>query len=81
MIFVYGVFLLVIAGILVFSGKTGRRQLFLALACGGAITLILPFIYAGTGDAQVTLMQLLYFPLLVCVTWLVMFLISRFRAK
>lgn len=80
MLFVYGIFLLLIAAIVIFSGKAGRRQLVLALACGGAVTLLLPFLY-GAGSREIFVIQLLYFPVLVCLTWLAMFAISRFRNR
>ena len=76
----YGIFLLLVAAIVIFSGKAGRRQLVLAFACGGAITLLLPFLY-GAGGSELFVIQLLYFPVLVCLTWLVIFLISRFRNR
>ena len=77
----YGVFLLAVAAILIFSGRVGRRQLILALACGGVITFALEFIYAGLPSGQMIFIQLIFFPLVVLTTWTAMFLVSRFKNR
>lgn len=79
--FFYGLFLLALAAILIFTGPAGRRHLVLALACGGVITFILPFVYAGLGGAQLFTLQLVFFPFLVLSTWGTLFLVSRLKNR
>ena len=77
--YVYAPFLLVLAAILIFSGRDGRRLLVLALACGGAITFLFRFLYPQLQAHEAVAMQMLYFPFLVLGTWAILFLVSRFR--
>ena len=77
----YAVFLLIIAAILIFSGSSGRRHLVLAVACGGVITFILRFVYPGLESGNLLAVQLLFFPILVMVTWVLLFTISRIRRR
>lgn len=81
MAILYGVFLLAVAAIVIFSGARGRRQLVLAVAAGGSASFLVRLVYAGYGDAELIILQALIFPFLALGTWLGLALISRFRDR
>lgn len=65
---IYGLFLIVVAAILVFSKRDGRRRLVLAVAVSGVMAFIMRFFYPDAEPAHVMIVQALVFPILVLTT-------------
>lgn len=78
---IYGVFLLAVATILVFSKRDGRRRLVLAGAVGGVMTFAMRFLYAGVDGVYLLVLQALVFPILVLTIWGCLSVVSFFKSR
>lgn len=78
---IYGLFLLAVAAILVFSKRDGRRRLVLAAAVSGVMTFAMRFLYPDVDPSHLVLVQAIIFPILVLTTWGGLSVVSWFKNR